>query len=148
MAQLPSIPKLPTPPQTEQPGGRIRVIDNLRRRAFVVSLLVLAGWVWDVEALKALPRPNPVAMNPLWAVGFLLCAGAGNDGDGVVPKSVLDREKALDYAGDGATLRELAEIFQEECPKLMGAVREALARSDAVGLDQLMPAVQGLGKER
>jgi len=44
--------------------------------AVAVSLLVLAGWVWNVEALKGLLRPNPIAMNPLTAVGFLFCAAS------------------------------------------------------------------------
>jgi signal transduction histidine kinase/CheY-like chemotaxis protein/HPt (histidine-containing phosphotransfer) domain-containing protein len=44
--------------------------------AYVIgaSLLVLAGWVWDVEVLKSFLHPERVAMNPLTAVCFLFCA--------------------------------------------------------------------------
>ena len=41
-----------------------------------VSLLVLAGWALNVEALKTFLHPGPVAMNPLTAVAFLLCGGS------------------------------------------------------------------------
>jgi signal transduction histidine kinase len=40
----------------------------------VVSGLVLAGWMFNVEGLKTILYPNPVAMNPLTATSFLLCA--------------------------------------------------------------------------
>ena len=41
-----------------------------------VSLLVLAGWVWDVELLKSFLHPERVAMNPLTAVCFVFCAAS------------------------------------------------------------------------
>jgi signal transduction histidine kinase len=39
-----------------------------------VSVLVLGGWVLNVERLKTFLYPNPVAMNPLTAICFLLGA--------------------------------------------------------------------------
>ena len=46
--------------------------------AFVasVSLLVLAGWTFNIECLKTLLYRGPVGMNPLTAVAFLLCTGS------------------------------------------------------------------------
>ena len=41
-----------------------------------LSLIVLAGWALDVEVLKSFLHPDPVAMNPLTAVAFLLCAAS------------------------------------------------------------------------
>jgi CheY-like chemotaxis protein len=66
-----------------------------------------------------------------------------NSGDVPMPKMVLDREKALGYAGDDATLVELAAIFQEECPKLMEAMREALEKSDAAALQIAAHTLKG-----
>jgi CheY-like chemotaxis protein/HPt (histidine-containing phosphotransfer) domain-containing protein len=72
-------------------------------------------------------------------------SGKGGSGDGGVSRSmpVFDREKALSYAGDGATLVELVAIFQEEGPKLMDAVRDAIARSDAPALQMAAHSLKG-----
>jgi signal transduction histidine kinase/CheY-like chemotaxis protein/HPt (histidine-containing phosphotransfer) domain-containing protein len=44
--------------------------------AYVIgaSLLVLAGWAFNVEMLKSFMHPERVAMNPLTAVCFVFCA--------------------------------------------------------------------------
>jgi CheY-like chemotaxis protein len=70
-------------------------------------------------------------------------ASKTSNGDAPMPKMVLDREKALGYAGDDATLLELAAIFQEECPKLMEAMREALKKSDAAALQIAAHTLKG-----
>ena len=39
-----------------------------------VSVLVLLGWILNLEPLKTILYPNPVAMNPLTAISFVLSA--------------------------------------------------------------------------
>jgi CheY-like chemotaxis protein/HPt (histidine-containing phosphotransfer) domain-containing protein len=58
-------------------------------------------------------------------------------------RPAMDREKALEFAGDDETLLQLAGIFQSECPKLMAAVRDALARSDAPALQMTAHTLKG-----
>src|SRR5689334_20471578 len=38
----------------------------------VIGLLVLLGWMFDVELLRSLLHPGKVAMNPATAVAFVL----------------------------------------------------------------------------
>jgi HPt (histidine-containing phosphotransfer) domain-containing protein len=66
-----------------------------------------------------------------------------HSGDAPAVQPALDREKALVFAGDRATVLELASIFQEECPKQMQAVREAMSRSDAAGLQLAAHTLKG-----
>src|SRR6187549_2480748 len=40
----------------------------------LVAALVLVGWALDVEVLKSLMHPERIAMNPMTATGFFLCA--------------------------------------------------------------------------
>jgi len=42
----------------------------------IVSLLVLAGWGLDIEWLKGFLHPGQVAMNPLTAICFMICAAS------------------------------------------------------------------------
>ena len=59
------------------------------------------------------------------------------------PNKVIDREQALGYAGDAATLGELVAIFREECPKLLNAMRDAIAQSDAEALAMASHTLKG-----
>lgn len=59
-------------------GRSLTLYPNLARAAAVavgaIAVSVLLGWVWDIEILKSLRHPAKIAMNPVTAVGFLLCA--------------------------------------------------------------------------
>ncbi len=54
----------------------LRVAYVLRLAVLLVAGLVLAGWVWDVRALREMMHPNHIAMNPMTAVCFALSAGS------------------------------------------------------------------------
>jgi two-component system sensor histidine kinase/response regulator len=57
---------------------------------------------------------------------------------------VLDRAAALAHVeGDTDLLGELVALFLEDCPRLVGAVREALARNDAKALERAAHALKG-----
>ncbi|MBI1917879.1 MAG: response regulator [Planctomycetes bacterium] len=58
--------------------------------------------------------------------------------------AILDRTVALSrVGGNEQLLRELMEMFQEECPRLMTAIREALAKGDAPGLRLVAHTLKG-----
>jgi two-component system, sensor histidine kinase and response regulator len=59
------------------------------------------------------------------------------------PSHVLDLTGALERVGDQETLEELARLFIEECPKLMGQIRQSLAASDGVALERSAHSLQG-----
>jgi two-component system, sensor histidine kinase and response regulator len=63
--------------------------------------------------------------------------------NGAAIHPVLDREKALGYAGDHATVVELIAIFQDEYPRQMKAVWRAIAQSDAPGLKLAAHTLKG-----
>jgi signal transduction histidine kinase/CheY-like chemotaxis protein len=94
-----------------------------------VAKPVRAQELYDaIEQMKSLPAPLP--------------SGSG-DGDTTILKPAINRARALAYAGDDATLLELAALFQDECPKLMDAARDALARSDAMDLQHAAHSLKG-----
>jgi response regulator RpfG family c-di-GMP phosphodiesterase len=59
-------------------------------------------------------------------------------------RDVFDPEKALSRVGDDRKLLgELAEIFLEECPKLLTDVRQAVAARDAIRLKRSAHTLKG-----
>jgi signal transduction histidine kinase/CheY-like chemotaxis protein len=57
---------------------------------------------------------------------------------------VLDRDEALERLGaDAEFLKNLVAVFMAECPKMLAAVQEAVARADARRLKQAAHAVKG-----
>jgi two-component system, sensor histidine kinase and response regulator len=69
---------------------------------------------------------------------------AATDTHNVPAKDVLDRAKlwnSLD--GDLELLKELMDLFIEECPYSLEAVRDAIARTDAEGLYRASHALRG-----
>jgi signal transduction histidine kinase/CheY-like chemotaxis protein len=57
---------------------------------------------------------------------------------------VLDKTSALARLGsDGQVLKDLVDLFWEECPKLLAAVRAAIIRSDAQGLKEAAHTLKG-----
>ena len=40
----------------------------------LIGALVLVGWALDIEVLKSRMHPERIAMNPMTATGFFLCA--------------------------------------------------------------------------
>ena len=76
--------------------------------------------------------------------------GSGSGGvqtaqeDKVVADQVFDKEEALDrVGGDMDILKELVEVFFEECPKLMDEIRDAIASSDATALRRAAHTLKG-----
>jgi two-component system sensor histidine kinase/response regulator len=59
------------------------------------------------------------------------------------PSHVLDLTEALKRVGDQETLEELARLFLDECPKLMGQIRQSLATSDGAALERYAHSLQG-----
>jgi two-component system sensor histidine kinase/response regulator len=91
---------------------------------------------------------KPVRANALYeaieeASAPVAGTGTGQSTEFSAPKPVLDWEKAIGYAGDGATLLELAAIFRTECPKLMDLIRDAVARSDTAALQRAAHSLKG-----
>jgi two-component system, sensor histidine kinase and response regulator len=59
-------------------------------------------------------------------------------------RAVMDRAAMLDrFDGDIDLAREVAELFLEDCPRRLGAVREALARGDAGALQFAAHSIKG-----
>jgi PAS domain S-box-containing protein len=57
---------------------------------------------------------------------------------------VLDRREALaDVGGNVRLLREIAELFLDDCPRLMGEIRDAIARRDAFRLRRAAHTLKG-----
>ncbi|MEH6578430.1 MAG: response regulator [Amphritea sp.] len=57
---------------------------------------------------------------------------------------VFDPEDALKRVGDDAdTLKEMIELFYEECPKLMAEIHESLAAGDSVALRRAAHTLKG-----
>ena len=51
--------------------------------------------------------------------------------------AVLDLDTALEFAdGDWELLRRMAQLFLSQCPKLLGEVRDSVARGDAPALER------------
>jgi signal transduction histidine kinase/HPt (histidine-containing phosphotransfer) domain-containing protein/FixJ family two-component response regulator len=66
---------------------------------------------------------------------------------------VLDRALILArVGGDEELLKEIIELFREDCPRLLGEIREAIGRRDAAGLHRaahaLKDAVSNFGKSQ
>jgi two-component system sensor histidine kinase/response regulator len=60
------------------------------------------------------------------------------------PNEILDREMALARVdGDEGLLADLATLFCEESPKLLSAVRDAVAKSDAAALQRAAHSLKG-----
>lgn len=60
------------------------------------------------------------------------------------PSGVLDRDAILErVGGDVEFFQELAGIFVENCPKLLGDIRSAILSGDARGLEHAAHALKG-----
>jgi len=60
------------------------------------------------------------------------------------PESVLDLQLALSrVGGDKQLLREIAVLFNEECPRAFAEIQEAVARGDAAKLENAAHALKG-----
>jgi HPt (histidine-containing phosphotransfer) domain-containing protein len=60
------------------------------------------------------------------------------------PENALDRQLALSrVGGDKQLLREIAVLFIEECPRAVEQIQEAVARGDAVKLENAAHALKG-----
>jgi CheY-like chemotaxis protein/HPt (histidine-containing phosphotransfer) domain-containing protein len=65
-------------------------------------------------------------------------------GDEAEPASAFDREAALERVdGQQKTLRELAHVFVEECPKQMREIEAALVRHDTAALRRAAHTIKG-----
>jgi CheY-like chemotaxis protein len=81
--------------------------------------------------------PSKVPLDPAWGFKTDTVDSRGPD------TNVFDLEKALGYAGDIATLRELFAIFQTEHPKLTAAMQAAIDSGDAVALQRAAHTLKG-----
>jgi len=60
------------------------------------------------------------------------------------PENGLDRQLALSrVGGDKQLLREIADLFMEECPRAFAEIREAIAHGDAAKLENAAHALKG-----
>ena len=58
--------------------------------------------------------------------------------------NVLDRELALErLGGDEELLREIARLFLDDYPKLMGELRDAVRSGDAKGIERSAHSLKG-----
>jgi len=63
---------------------------------------------------------------------------------GDTPTVVLDEAATLDrVGGDVEFLAEIADLFQEDCPKLVGELRDAIARGDRVMVERKAYTLKG-----
>jgi PAS domain S-box-containing protein len=76
--------------------------------------------------------------------------GSGSDdvqtsqADKIADDQVFDKEEALDrVGGDMGILKELIEVFFEECPKLMDEIRETMASGDNTALRRAAHTLKG-----
>jgi two-component system sensor histidine kinase/response regulator len=57
---------------------------------------------------------------------------------------VLDREALLDrVGGDREFLQEIASLFIQDCPRLLGGIKAAVSREDAQGLEHAAHTLKG-----
>jgi two-component system sensor histidine kinase/response regulator len=90
-----------------------------------VAKPILARELYQAIAELVAEVPPPVPPNQQCAAG-----------DGAGP--VLDREEALiRVGGDRQLLQELVEVFREECPVMMGEIRNAIQTGDAGKLKRM-----------
>ncbi|MBI5180512.1 MAG: hypothetical protein HZA05_03810, partial [Nitrospirae bacterium] len=93
----------------------------------LVSLLVLAGWAFNIEFLKRI-IPNAVAMNPITAVAFLL----SSVGLWFFQSDVLDAQRF-------AKIRHNAAFLCAAAAALIGLVRLlGYAAGWDIGIDRLL----------
>jgi HPt (histidine-containing phosphotransfer) domain-containing protein len=60
------------------------------------------------------------------------------------PDEVIDLQAALAFTGgDARLLRELMTVFLDDCPRMLGEVREAAAAGDAARLRRAAHALKG-----
>ncbi len=91
------------------------------------------------EASAASSQAAPSAASPAHGASPARDSIAAPSADSVqaVPDTTpaLDPAEALEQTGGSMEMfRDLVELFSEECPKLMGEIRESIARSDAAAL--------------
>ena len=56
----------------------------------------------------------------------------------------FDRKLALDRVdGDASLLADLAQIFLDECPRMLGAIQEAVQRRDAAAIERAAHSLKG-----
>jgi CheY-like chemotaxis protein len=60
-----------------------------------------------------------------------------------LPKAPSDAELLARFDGDGELLKELAGIFLQECPKMLGEIREALRARDPKLLERAAHTLKG-----
>ena len=64
--------------------------------------------------------------------------------DADLPGGGLDRELALSrVGGDAELLKEIAALFLEDYPKVLGEIRAAAARGDAQGMSRAAHGLKG-----
>ncbi len=91
--------------------------------------------LWQ-EVAKVLPAEDNVGQ-----------AAASEDQPQAAPESVdmvLDKEELFgQFAGDHEALREVVELSQGECRRLMGEIRAAQQQGDAAGLERSVHSLKG-----
>jgi len=96
-----------------------------------------------IEALLPAVAANEPEASPAARQGDSSLAGGGA-ADGTGAEEVLDKALVLKrVGGDLELLRELIDIFREECPQLMGEMREAIAARDGETLERVAHKIKG-----
>ena len=126
------------------PGGRLACAPSRRDRARPVSRRfdswtgwgAASGWRarWAEAARSTSPRVFEQAQS-----GQVL-----PDRSASPPADAFDREAALArLGGDEALLRDAVQAFLEDCPRLVGQLREAVERRDAAAVKAAAHAIKG-----
>ncbi|MBZ5642413.1 MAG: response regulator [Acidobacteriia bacterium] len=89
-----------------------------------------------LEAIEKLTGVASLANSSETSASLALAGSSG------VP--AFDMDAALEYlGGDADLLREIAVMFQPQCEKCMGKLREAVSKGDAIGIEFAAHALKG-----
>jgi len=90
---------------------------------------------------------KPIRAKELYAVVEGMAAdavGPQPQGPEITRAETIDRDQVLEYTGGNAeTLNALVALFAQECPKLMGKMREAITQGAAAELQQAAHTLKG-----
>ncbi len=100
-----------------------------------LALLVLVGWLLDIEVLKSLLHPGRIAMNPLTAVGFIL---AGLSLLLLVPEPLPERRRKAG-AWLGAAVALIALLVLARFPLGLDTGIDRLLFSGRLGDNRMAP---------
>ena len=93
---------------------------------------------------------KPLKPGELFRTIESLASQSGSDAPATAPDApasakVLDREAMLEHvAGETALLDEIVRLYQEDAPRLVGELRGAITREDAVAVERAAHKIKGV----